>query len=267
MSEPRRGSRIHRILFALNAAERGALACAAAVRLAAELRVELHGLFIEDLDLLRASALPFAKEISLSGCTLRPITFESMELSLHAIAEQRRTEVAERAREANIACSFDVRRESLPRALLQAVGRTDLLVIGPREMALNLRRVAPSKLRPWGATGPLIVLSDGHASAERTVEAAIEIQRAFSGQITLHVVSDDPGKMAQLLTQATAFANSSRSGAAVEAIGVTTIQDVLELARRQRASLVLTGAANPLVTEQGLRLLIERIECPIGVVS
>jgi len=118
-----------------------------------------------------------------------------------------------------------------------------------------------------GATGPLIVLFDGHAQAQRVVEAAMELQRAFSGQIALHVVADDPGKMVHLLPRATALADSSRLVARVEEIGVTTIQDVLEIAHRQRASFVLIGADNPLITEQGLRLLIERIECPIGILN
>jgi len=267
MSEQREESRIRRILIALNATERGGLGRTAAVRLATKLHVALHGLFIEDVDLLRASALPFAKEISLSGGTQRPLTFASMEQSLQAIGGQLRDELAELAREANIAWSFDVRRESLPRALIEAVESEVLVVIGPRDAALNLARASRSKPPSWKAGGPLIVLFDGKASSKRAVGAAIQIRRAVGGRIVVQVLADEPNKTGKLVAQATTLASSADTGPQAEVTGAKTIRDVLEITHRERASLVLVGADNALLSEHSLRLLIERIECPIGVVS
>jgi len=266
MTEQREEFRIRRILIAINAAERTALGRAAAVRLAAELRVALHGLFIEDVDLLRASGLPFTKEISLSGGKLRPLTLESMEQSLKAMAEQLRNDLEERAHEANITWSFDVRRESFPRALIGAAEKEALVVIGPREASVNLGRALRAKPY-WPGAGPLIVLFDGRASSKRAVEVAIQIRRAIARRIALHVFADDPDKTAKLVAQAITVAGGPHSEARVEAIGLNTARDVLELARRERASLILVGADNTLLTEPDLRLFIERIECPIGVVS
>ncbi len=267
MSEQRDESPIRRILVALNGAALGGVGRAAAVRLAAELRVALHGLFIEDVDLLHASALPFAKEISLSGGTRRPMTFESTEQSLQAIGERLRSELAERAREANIAWTFDVRRESIHRALLEAVQEEVLVVIGPGEIGPNLSRTPRSKPPSWGTTGPLIVVFDGQASSQRAAEAANQIRRAIGGQIAFQVLADDPSKTDELMAQATSLTSGLAPAARVVTICAKALPDVLQLARRVRASLLLIGADSPLMTEYGLRRLIERIGCPIGVVS
>ena len=59
-----------RILVAIDTSPHGSAALEAAARLATELRAELEGLFIEDINLLRLAGLPFAREIQLGDGVL-----------------------------------------------------------------------------------------------------------------------------------------------------------------------------------------------------
>ena len=58
---------IRRILLALEAGNGGSAAMEAATHLAAQLNAELHGLFLEDINLIRLAELPFAREIGLTS--------------------------------------------------------------------------------------------------------------------------------------------------------------------------------------------------------
>ena len=69
------------ILLALESAE-DVMALEAATELAALLRGTLHGVFVENQELLRLAQLPFAREISLASATARrPVTSPSIRIS------------------------------------------------------------------------------------------------------------------------------------------------------------------------------------------
>ena len=116
MIEPAQNPRVRQVVIALDNAGSTVTACEAALELAVELRAELHGLFVEDVDLLRASALPFVQEIGVPSARLQPFTVESVERELQAIGERARALLAKRAGEAKIEWNFHVRRDSFPRA-------------------------------------------------------------------------------------------------------------------------------------------------------
>ena len=63
MSEEKHDLIIRRILVGLDASPRSLSALEVACDLAARFRAELEGLFVEDIDLLRACELPFTREI------------------------------------------------------------------------------------------------------------------------------------------------------------------------------------------------------------
>ena len=62
-----------RILVALDASPRSLAALSTAGALAAELDAELSGLFVEDINLQRLLALPFAREFCLLSGQLQPL--------------------------------------------------------------------------------------------------------------------------------------------------------------------------------------------------
>ena len=97
-----------RVLVALDssAASGGALEVAAAI--AAANACELHGLFVEDQDLLRLAGLPFAREIQLARAMSRTLAPEQLLQDLRAQAGLARAALARQAALHSISWSFQV---------------------------------------------------------------------------------------------------------------------------------------------------------------
>lgn len=81
-----------------------------AVAIAASTKSPLHGLFVEDEDLLRAVSLPFAREISFTTAHEYPTDIQRMQRSLRALASQFETALNQSARAADIICTHEYAR-------------------------------------------------------------------------------------------------------------------------------------------------------------
>jgi K+-sensing histidine kinase KdpD len=86
-------SRIGRIVVSLDAASEIATAIDTAARLAAHWKAQLHGVFVEDEDLLNLAGLPFARQITLQSGA-EPLTVEDVERHLRAAADRARRALA-----------------------------------------------------------------------------------------------------------------------------------------------------------------------------
>jgi nucleotide-binding universal stress UspA family protein len=118
---------IQRVVVPLDAASETATAIDTAVRLAARWRVPLHGIFIEDEELIGLAGLPFARQVTL-GTGIEPLTKDQLEDHLRALADRARREFAAAAERHGIKCSFEVMRGPLaPDALC---GEHDFVVAG-----------------------------------------------------------------------------------------------------------------------------------------
>jgi len=96
-----------------------AAAPAAVARLAGEMQAELLGLFIEDTELLRFAALPFAAEVGFPSAALRPLDLAAVERALRAQAQALRQALAAALDPADHAWSFRVARAT-PAAAVEA---------------------------------------------------------------------------------------------------------------------------------------------------
>jgi K+-sensing histidine kinase KdpD len=95
-------SGIERIFVSLDAVSENATAIDTAAHLAAHWKAHLHGVFVEDEDLLNLAGLPFARQITLhSGA--EPLTAEEVERHLHAAAETARRALTAAANKSHIA--------------------------------------------------------------------------------------------------------------------------------------------------------------------
>lgn len=119
---------------------------AAAAALAGQVGAELVGLFMEDLDLLRFAALPFASEIGFASAARRKPDVGAMERSLRALAERARRRLEAAAAESAIQCSFQIRRGMSADALLAAA--TEALA-GAAEIRLLLLGDGESPAARW----------------------------------------------------------------------------------------------------------------------
>lgn len=126
-------SAIKRILVALGVPQHDLTVIEAATRLAARVRGELVGLFIEDSDLLRLAGLPFAREILHTSSAPRRLDTPGMERALRIHAEAARRRLEESAVQARIPWSFRIARGDLLTELAAMSPESDLLVLGEME--------------------------------------------------------------------------------------------------------------------------------------
>jgi nucleotide-binding universal stress UspA family protein len=108
---------ITRVVVPLDAASETDTAIDTAARLAARWRVPLHGVFIEDEELICLAGLPFARQATL-GAGLQPLTTDQIEHHFRAFAEQARRQLAEAAERHQVQWSFETVRGPLTRDML-----------------------------------------------------------------------------------------------------------------------------------------------------
>jgi nucleotide-binding universal stress UspA family protein len=190
---------IERVVVPLDAASESQTAIETAARLAARTKAPLHGIFVEDEDLLYLAQLPFARQVT-PGAGAAPFTPELAELHLRAAAERARRDLIAAAKRHGVKCTFEIVRGSSETALSGA-SQQDLIVAGAlsRPIAGNFRlecrwwssiEVASGPFllarRDWSKAGPVVVLlrDCGPASA-RLLDAAAQVAEARDGLLTL----------------------------------------------------------------------------------
>jgi nucleotide-binding universal stress UspA family protein len=263
-----------RVLVALDASGPSLRALDAAASIARRLDLELVGLFVEDISVVRLASLHFASEVgSLDGAPRR-LDVGTVERSMRAVAERARRAVKERAEHHRVGWSFRVVRGSVGDQLGKAAGSAQLLALGrvsradaPRGhlgstavAALATARRSVMLLPADGPRpgGPAVVLDDGAGDDEAAIRAALEIAPALAEEFVLVTISSDElaGKR-----------RSSRFEKEMRRCGVRP-------ARRHRldsdltaegAAFLVVSAGGELTNTRRLQTLMARVDCPVVV--
>ena len=117
---------IKRVVVSLDAVSESDPAIDTAARLAARWRVPLHGVFVEDEELIGFAGLPFARQVTLAG--LEPLTKDHIEDHFRAFAQRLQRELAAAAVRHGVEWSFEVMRG--PLAATAPGGDHDFVVAG-----------------------------------------------------------------------------------------------------------------------------------------
>jgi nucleotide-binding universal stress UspA family protein len=193
------GGPIERVVVPLDAASEHRTAIETAARLAARAKAPLHGIFVEDEDLLRLASLPFARQFTL-GAGAEPLTTEQIELHLQVAAERARRELFDAAKRHGVTCSFEIVRGASESGLTSG-SEHDLVVAGAltRPIAGNFRvecrwwssiEATPGPFllarHAWGASGAVVMLlRDRTAASSRLLEAAAQIAETADRTLTV----------------------------------------------------------------------------------
>ena len=165
---------VRRVVVALDASARSREAARAAAALARALEAELAGLFVEDENLLRLAALPFARHQPVSGGPARPLDLGAVEAQLRGLASAARQELERAAASVDVRWTFEVRRGPLPGEALEAARGTDLLLLGVRTAELAREALAgrldepapPSGRHRPAASRPAVVVVVAEGAGE-----------------------------------------------------------------------------------------------------
>lgn len=274
-----RGRVIRRILVALDASSNSRAAMAAAIGLAETLKTEVHGLFVEDINLLRLAELPFAREVLFAETGLRQLERDSLVRKLHARAAILRREIEELATEHQIVSSFQVRRGSVNKELLSEALDSDLLVIGRMGQSISRRirlgstaraivdqsRSAVLLVKSDVGIGPIIALYDGSAVGRRVLELASELS-SHSGDLRVLVWAATEAEAFESRQLAVRILGHSTTKTQFQHLSGDNPQLVLEWVNRQKGSLLLIGGGATTVPTDIFQTLLDEAEQHILVI-
>jgi len=263
VKEGERGRR--RIVLAIDTGSQTRPALEVAAALAVGLRSELSALFVEDEQLLRLAALPFALEIGFPSAHLKRIGLQDMEQAFRVQAETLRRVVEETARRLTLAWTFDVARGEILSASLARLGPEDVLVVGKSRFArfaLGGRPSEPESFRALAAR-PVTVLFDESETALR----ALEIGLAIAGVIgtALAVLIPAVGREAFGASRERAQRWLAERGAAASYLWLAAGDPAAlsRVVRSQGAGTLVWASAAVGQAPPALAELLEELACPV----
>ena len=266
---------VRRILLALDPVQSGTGLLDTAVEFAHRVEAELEGLFVEDIELTRLAALPFAHEVSLTGGLAKPLDLAVLERDWRALAAGMRRTLEERSREMNVRCSFRVVRGRMDAEIRAAATEVDLVIMDRAGAALT-RHVRLKAETPVAAmTGSLLLLHGRPAPIESIVVVCNDIagsKRALDAAARFRARLRSEGvapRLTVICLGETRKAAAAAETAAREALGDEGIdaayrllpgeepEDLAALRAPANALLMLPAALPLLSTEEGERLIGE----------
>jgi nucleotide-binding universal stress UspA family protein len=192
-----------RIVVALESGCENRQALEVAADMAARMRAELHGIFVDDIHLLRLAALPFTRQTSLHSAGSLPIETNEIEAELRALASRARRSLQDVAARLRVPWSFETVRGDRS-SVVAATQGTDVLVVETttRPFGRHIRmptewsQIAISCERACVLTSPvrhgrggILAIHDGSESGEHAVEAALALDGRHGAGLTVASVA------------------------------------------------------------------------------
>lgn len=202
MCEQRDELIIQRILIGLDTSHHSLAALQAAAELAASLEAELHGLFIEDVTLLRVAKLPVTEELRFPFATRGRLNPRRMIRQLHAQAQQAEQALSSLCKRHQVEWSFRVVRGQVSAQILKEAAEADLLCVG-RASRPVMHRSSIGSTAEAAALGapccvllvsrktrihpPIVVLFNGEADDKRALLLAARVALSYGGLLSVLV--------------------------------------------------------------------------------
>jgi nucleotide-binding universal stress UspA family protein len=241
---------IERVVVPLDAASENRIAINTAARLAARTGAPLHGVFVEDEELLQLAGLPFARQITL-GAGAEALTPADVELHQKAAAERARRELEAAAGRHRVGCSFEIVRGTAERALA-GTGEGDLVVAGGLTRAIGPH--FRLECRWWSslqvASGPFLLVRDAGSGGGSVVVLLRDRNRASARllEVAAHIAHDED-RMLTVISPPAVAGSEGFEGWIADRLADSPARLQIEVAPAEPAEL------RQRITEIGCRLL------------
>lgn len=223
MTAPAPSAVIRRILVALDASRQSRLALDAAARLAECYGAELHGIYVEDINLIRLASLPVAREVGPTSPSPHPLDERRLARRLSSSAAEAEHWLAETAARRKVRWTFRVERGDVTSVISQAAREADIVALGragtgtsgPGRLGSTARALAVQQAQsvmviqvPLATGQTLVALFDGSAASARALKTAAQLCERLDAHLVILVPVSDGGDSAhrsQLLAQTAAL--------------------------------------------------------------
>jgi nucleotide-binding universal stress UspA family protein len=276
MSNTHQHAPIRRILLALDTATHSLAAVEATTALAARLDADLHALFVEDINLLRLAALPFARETRLTSATTCRLQNPDMERALRAEATRAQATLATVATRLHVRWSFHVTRGQVAAQVRAAAMETDLVALTfPAGAPAGLTHVAatmetimrgapcPLLMLPPGAGihPPFVVVYDGSPASARALRLATQLAQAEATGVTVLLATVEPSALRRLRSETDALLAGTKVTARYPVLPRPDATAIARAVRAAAAGTLLMSADSPVFDGAARRRLLEELEC------
>jgi hypothetical protein len=273
-----------RVVLALDSCESSPTALEAAVRVAQAFNSEIESLFVEQQELMRLARFPFAREVSLTGRAVRPMTPERIERDIRLMQQAVSREIEALARAAEV----PLRRRVVsggPVAAVQAAcaecGPWNVIALaeplGPRVAAMlaelwdsiadatGIVLVGPKARRTHG---PVVLAVERADALTSMLHAAERLARVTGGDVVVLPLSAEEPALAHLEGEirlalagrsAIRIADAGRTGGHPEAVAEAFRRLACGFVIAEFGGIVLPGGG-----QAGVVAL--QLECPLFVV-
>jgi len=224
--------------------------------------IELHGLFIEDDELQRAAALPFAKELCRLTLSVREIQNTRFDRTIALRMRTARSAIEELARRIGVPHTFRNTQGSTVGLLRDTVQSADITFFEPlRKMAVPAaRQYAPGHRFPRRI---VVVIADLQTGKE-TLFTAARLAKNQVHNILILLRNSNTAKLHALEQMANELLPTHRPRLLL--LPEPGVQHLISTVLAERADMLVIGAQEELLKPQSLGLLLQQLECPICLV-
>lgn len=264
------GVELRRILVALDTSPGSLRAIEHAAELAAEWKMDLLGLFVEDIDLLRLASAASATRFLYPTACEESLSVVNMESELRALAERARRELSRAAAQARVQWSFRTVRGRLPAEILLAASEVDLLSLGgarwSRSMAYRpptVRGAAAAGVRPetaparrrWATVLPVLVVYDGSRGREAAFLLAARLAETYGSPLTVLLPSASGRLDRELEAEVLRLPAAAHLQIRFRAIDTRDKSSLLRVARTEQGDVLVVSGQCSLLDEGAIQAM------------
>lgn len=272
MDNSEQGATINRVLIVLDAPLQDQGLLELAVALAANRRVELVTLFIEDQELFHLASLPFSQEIDRVSARVRKLDSLQITRTLRAQALEIGKTLERLTRQPGVSHSLKIVRGRYMNAVLSAVTGMEVVFLRKEIGNYKIRRrgqpfdMMTAQPRAPGKHNAVWIIFDGTAGSRRALLTARDIAQADNRDLVIVVRAPDANAAAELRRQADPLIRDQALQALYTFVPETDDEVLVrQLENGACGLLVMHRAAEP-VSEALTGLLLRELECPLVLV-
>lgn len=272
---------IRRILVALDASTHSLAALEAAADLAARMRAELIGLYVEDENLLHLAGLPFSHEVRSSSADRQPMSSDKMERELRLQASQARRALEAAATRVEARWSFRTVRGQVTASVLAAALDADLLAMGrvSRPISHHNRLGSTARAASIKTEGsvlfmqhgsqlkyPILVTFDGTAAAWQAMATAVKMAQISDNALNVLFLADTLEDTKPMKEEISEWLEKRGLSAEYHWLPKATVDKLAAMVHTAENCVLVLGGESSLLEAEAIQELLDKTDCPVMLV-